>query len=414
VIYPYARFGCNLELSSFVTQQYLNPVCDPLSGVDPICGSSPRWEKAIINCACESDNWIMPNDLLTGTPTEKAALTTPALDNAEWYDVDIPESAGFLGFMIEDVDGMGATGTRSVTSKATSSGGGVLGPYRKKERSLKFKVLLFACNESSMEYGFRYLISQLSGGPCSDGCELCDAEISTCCTSFADPLQPTVEELETGRWQIKDFGLVDGPKWAESPVEELSCFVRRAEFTIVSESPWLHKCPRFCLEDEPLFPALADPCDIEEWLCNPAEVSCVVDENKIIGETAVGVIIHANENLTNVNITVTADPFGYVCDPSTAPADYIPGTVPPCIVINIPNIPDGYIFNFDSVNEKITVANPGGQVVDGTSYLSVIDGVAPTWAYVSCGAFCVSVTAIRCHPGVGDTTVSITSTHREM
>lgn len=414
MIYPYARFGCNLELSSFVTQQYLNPDCDPITGVDPICGSSPRWEKAIINCACEADNWILPNDLINGTPIQKPALTTPALDGAEWYDPDIPESAGFLGFMIEDVDGMGATGGRSVTSKSTTSGGGVLGPYRKKERSLKFKVLLFACNECSMEYGLRYLINQLSGGSCSDGCALCDGEITTCCPTFADPLQPTVEELDTGRWQIKDFGLVDGPRWAESPVEELSCFVRRVEFTVASESPWLHKCPRFCLEDEILFPALPDPCDLEAWFCEPAKVCCTVNEDKIIGETAVGIIINANENLSNVNITITPDTFGYVCDPTTAPAGYVEGNIEPCIVINIPSLPNGHILNFDSVNETISVTKPGGQVVDGTSYLGVVDGIAPTWASVACGAFCVCVSAIRCGPELGATTVSITSTHREM
>jgi hypothetical protein len=409
--------GCGLHINASQTQAYLNPECTPNdgTGIDPICGTNLSWRQATIHCACDTNNWDLPLDLVAGVPTAVAPYSTPALDNADWYDVDIPESARFKGFMVESIDGMGSVGSRSVTSRATSSGGGVLGPYRTKERRMKVTALMFACDESSMEYGFQYLKHQLAGGGCND-CGLCDAEIRTSCPELTVPI-PTVAELETGLWGLKNVGTVDGPKWLSPPLEAQACFVRRVEFTVVSENSWMYKCPRNCLEDELLFPALADPCDIEAWLCEPARVACKVDEALIIGETAVNIQIDAREELSDVHIIITPDKFGWVCDPTSAPnADALAqaGAVEPCINIQMDSIPDGYIFNLNSDSERMTMTIPGGEVIDATPFISAEPGNAPEFVTVECGSYCVAIEATRCSPLLGKTTVTISSVHREL
>jgi predicted metal-binding protein len=416
VLYPSFKFGCGLDINASQTQAYLNPTCALSAGVltDPICGTSPSWGSATIHCACDTNNWTLPADLVSGVPTANAAYSTPALDFADWYDVDIPESSRFKGFMVESIDGLDSSGSRSVTSRASSMGGGVLGSYRHKERRIKVTLLMFACDETSMEYGFRFLKHQLTSGGCDD-CELCGAELRTSCPTLSDP--PTVEELETGLWGLKNVGTIDGPKWMDPPIQGMSCFVRRVEFTIASEQPWLYKCPRFCTEEELLFDALADPCDLEAWMCEPAKVSCNVSESLIIGETAIGIEIHAREELNNVTIRVTPDTHGWVCDPASAPTTDIAdqaASAEACALITLPIIPDGYIFRLDSSINRMTMTLPGGEVVDATPYISVEPGVAPEFISVSCGSFCVSVESIRCSPDAGDTTVSIFSEHREL
>jgi hypothetical protein len=192
----------------------------------------------------------------------------------------------------------------------------------------------------------------------------------------------------------------------------MACFVRRVEFTMVSETPWLFKCPRFCIQDELLFPALPDPCDLEAWFCEPAKICCTVDEALNVGESAVGITINAHEQLSDVHVTITPDPFGFICDPTTAPAgaDTVGET---CTELVFPIIPSGWILDIDAACETMKLTKPGGEVVDATPYLSTESGKAPEWPVVACGAYCVCVTAVRCGPYEGATTVSMYSTHRE-
>lgn len=410
--YPYFKFGCSLDFDINRLKAYLTPTAEQCEAGETVCPINPPWGVAQIGCDCPTLDYSYDCCNLDAVAIPSEPYRTPALDLAPWYDPDIPESAFFMGMMIESVEGLEMSPTvRNVQRRTTGGGGGALGPLRRTERRMKFTVLMFACDECSMEYGMRWLIWQLASGGCSD-CELCDAEVLTCCNGLTGIDPVTNRDLDTGRWQLKDVGLTDGPKIVDGPIEGMSCYVRRVEFELTSEQAWMYKCPTVCIENEP-FP-IGDPCDIEAWFCGPdPKICCRIEETKDIGETAITVVIDAREELRNVVITVTPDQFGYVCDPDSIP----PGLVfvpPPCQTIVIPLMPEGYRFELNSEEEKITMTKPGHIVEDGTAYIQTEPGEAPQFITVSCGAYCVCVSAELCAPDGSTSTVSIYGTHREL
>lgn len=398
--YPYFRFGCGLTFDVNRTKAYLDPSSED---THPICSCKPNWAKASLSCSCPALDW----DFCCGCPAEPPTVkkwTAPDLDGAEWYDPDVVESVGFMGYMIESIEGMdGKVGKRKLKSRASGSGGGILGSYRLGGRTLKVTALMFACDECSMEYGFRYLANQLADLQCG-GCDLCDAEVLTCCTDVCGI--PTYDELTKGRWQLRDVGLVEGPVWGETPIDNLACYVRRVEFTVASEQPWLYSCERPIVEEEPLSEAVENECDIESWLCEPAKLCTRMEESSPIGETAFRVLIEAATQLDNIRITVTPDQFGFVCEGEQY--------VEPCAEIIIPTIPEGYTFELDTASRKMTVTRPGGSTADGTSWIQTEPGVSPTWPVATCGKYTICIESDRCGPDESESLVSIWTVHREL
>lgn len=400
--WPFFRLGCNLEINSQRTAAYL-------ANVPTVCDDGDMSTQISMTCDCPPLHYVY-ND--AGAPVP-ATYTTPAGDQAPWLDGDIPESQQFLGFMIQDVV-VNAVASRQFTTRISSSGGGVLGPIRNKERRLDFTVLMFACNEPAMEYGFRYLTDALGAIGCDDGCTLCDAEFRDQCPPVTEV--PTLAaSLEVGRWTLKQVGLVDGPIWDTLPIESAACNVRRVKFSLISELPWKFKCPVVECEGVALAPLASDGVDCVNWsdiLCGTNEVSCTVAENLIIGET--GLIIEVTAGsvpLQHVEIAVRPDKFGYECDLDIAPVGYT--RVAPCDLLYFPYIPASSTLVYDTSIEKVTIVLPGGGEIDGTSYIATDEGRAPTYPTLRCGAFCVSVSASACSV-IGDPTVTISSVHREI
>lgn len=397
---PFFAIGCQLALNSQQTVAYLN-------NLTAICGNGSFSGSHTANCNCPPLHWLIPDD---GGDPEPAVYTTPDSDQASWVDGDIPESSQFLGFVISDVT-MNAVSSRSVTTRVSSSGGGVLGPVRNKERRFDFSVLMFACNEAAMEYGFRFLNDSLNSPGCDDGCTLCDAEYRDSCPSVDGSLM----SLNKGRWILKNVGSVEGPTWDTPPVEGMQCNVRRVKFSLVSEYPWKFKCPVDVCTDVSLAdaPDWTMDCDnVEEFFCTPQYVSCSVSEPLVIGETALVIKIHSGSlPLEHVEISITPDKFGYECDPDIRPSGYT--LLDPCDQIQIPYIPAGSTLVYDTSVETVTLQVPGGGVIDGTPYISTKAGRPPTFPTVRCGEFCVRVGASECSVTDGST-FSLQSIHREI
>lgn len=397
MIFPFFQLGCNLEINLQRTKAYLTNVS---------CGDEMK-TRIDLKCDCDPLNWAWDADDLP----VPALYTTPAGDDAPWYDASISESAKFLGFMIENVD-QNAITARSIKTRLSSSGGGTLGPLRAKERRLDFSVLLFACNESSMEYGFRYLTDALGSSGCDDGCTLCDAEFRDSCPS----VDGSVTSLNKGRWLLKNVGLVDGPVWGEPVLKSGGgCNVRRVTFSLVSEMPWKFKCPVVECSDVALAGYPADGVLCVNWddiICGKQEVSCSVTEELIIGETGLIIEVKAGSvPLQHIEIAIRPDRFGYECDEASRPVGYVRTT--PCDLIYIPILPASHTLIYDTSTESITVQTPGGGIYNGTPLISTNEGQAPTFPSLRCGAFCVSVAASECSI-VGTPTVTISSVHREL
>lgn len=88
--------------------------------------------------------------------------TTPADDNAPWYDPNIPESAGFGGVLMTNLDTPTPWETRPVYTGV--SGGGSVGPLRAGPQRVEVLAWLVGCDEPSLVYGFEWLNRALIGG----------------------------------------------------------------------------------------------------------------------------------------------------------------------------------------------------------------------------------------------------------
>lgn len=395
MIFPFFAYGCGFEINIERTRAYLANACDG--------GLSCHID---LKCDCPPLHWVWDED----EEPVAATYTTPAFDDAPWYDASIPESAGFLGFMIENVT-QNAITARSVRTRLSTSGGGTLGPLRAKERRLDFTVLMFACNESSMEYGFRYLTDALGQPGCDDGCTLCDAEFRDSCPD----VDGSAASLNKGRWVLKNVGLVEGPIWGEHPTKGSACNLRRVSFSLVSEFPWKFKCPVAECTDLPLEGAPADTAGCEnatDILCGEHEVLCAVNESLIIGETGLIISVKAGTApLQHIKIAIRPDRFGYECNEETRPVGYT--RVEPCDLIYIPYLPTSHTLVYDTSIESIVIQVPGGGEFSGIPFVSTAEGSPPTYPSLRCGSFCVSVSASECSV-VGTPTVSISSVHREI
>lgn len=401
MIFPYFAFGCKLEINVQRTAAYLRNV--PSITTDGLQASID------MKCDCPPLAWTYDEDELPVLAT----YTTPEADQAPWFDADIPESARFLGFMIEEVT-VNAITARSIITRISSSGGGTLGALRAKERRLDFTVLMFGIDESAMEYGFRYLTDALGSSGCDDGCTLCDAEFRDSCPPVTE--QPTLaESLNKGRWILKNVGLVEGPVRDADPVPSAACNIRRVKFSLVSEFPWKFKCPVTVCENVALegYPADGALCvNYSDIICGTNEVSCSVSETLVVGETGLIIEVQAGTvPLQHIEISIRPDKFGYECDEGSRPVGYT--RVEPCDHLYIPYIPASSKLIYDTSIESIVVQLPGGGEYDGTPFIATDEGRPPTFPTLRCGEFCVSVSVSECSV-IGTPTVTVRSVHREI
>lgn len=229
-------------------------------------------------------------DLLDDCPSATGAgpdgeYTFPSEDPAPWYDVAIPESGDFLGFLVTEFEGLGSTYTRNTFD--ILSGGAVLGKLRPQARVLTWRGYLFGRTCCAAEYGLRWFTAQLAGGVCDD-CSDSELDILLCCPpiSGATPLPACgnsqaalggAVSCETGNQlgeppsfgqgkssdafrTFHKVGLAGGP--VKTSVRELGCgscedhngCMIEVEFSMIAGNPFMHKDP-VCVCDSIPFPA---------------------------------------------------------------------------------------------------------------------------------------------------------------
>lgn len=404
------EFGCQTvadpnRVAAYVANSQNPAYC--VDGVNALAPVAPAWSTLRVNCGCDALNWTA--DAPGATPVPIEPYTTPALDGAPWYDSNVPESAHFYGFMVEQiVQGQNAQVTRAVNDRVTSFGGASLGSLRRKGRQMQIVLLAFGAYETAMDYGFRWLGDLLT----SDFCTLCDMTIRTACPILDE--SPTYDQWDTGRWTFKNVGVIEGPAYAESPNPATTCNVRRIVFTVVASVPYGYKCPVEVISNESWITEMP-PCPPEAWICGDAASTCTnVTSDYLIGEDAIVVEVKAGKfDISGLTVKITPDPYGWVCDPASAPAQYNPPD--PCDTISIPLLPAGYKLRYDSTDQTITVTMPGGMTYDGTYFLDTTTGTAPSFPAIRSGQYCVCVSSIRSTwRGDTESTVSVWTVHREL
>lgn len=147
-------------------------------------------------------------------PLDDASWTNPIDDQACWHDPLIPESADFLGVVIEK-----ASGVRSSTFKREMTdainGGSVLGMPTISGKTIVLEVLIVATSLAGQNYGIQWLERQFQDeGNCAvDGatCTSCQGQLFTLRTHCYDPdLAPADIPLDKGLHTWPAAGTIDG------------------------------------------------------------------------------------------------------------------------------------------------------------------------------------------------------------
>ena len=138
--------------------------------------------------------------------------TTPAEDDAPWYDPAVPESAGFAGVLGLRILGMG-NGISSQQLIELPGGGAQLTPMRRGVKEIAADVVLLAKTDEALSYGFAWLAAAMRGIQCGPSC----AGQQLCFFTACPPSCPLPAEGETdtcGDAQYRnliDVGVVQPP-----------------------------------------------------------------------------------------------------------------------------------------------------------------------------------------------------------
>lgn len=388
--FPYFKFGCDLEINSAATATYVAAQCD-------LCD---ELIKGTVSLTCDCD----PLRFTTAASPTPIVYDTPATDPAPWYNGSAVSSR-FLGYRVLNVEKTNPIdrGVTSLIANVPYSGyrlGGIMAPFRPLAQQYNFQVLLFACDELSMEYGFQFLEENLLNG-CGDDdpCAIYTVEFRNTCQNLG--VSPTQEEVLKGRWFLKNAGLVQGPVWGQDPLSGMRKYVRRVDFSIVSEQPWTYGTPIGLLSQEN-YPAIGtDACGsptFEAYFCDRLTVNTDLDTSSTPGILSFLVEVHADDyTMQDVTITITE------------------GTCPggaEVYQLHIDHIPPENTFTFDSSTNTILMTE-GGVSVDGIPFLDLSDGplTFPSLEGGS-GLYCISVEADECSIRA-DTWVSVTQVSQE-
>lgn len=399
--FPYLRYGCNFEINSARTATYIRNRCE-------FCGDTLKGSVNVLD-NCDILHYEFSAD---GESIVSSDITVPGAD-APWVDASYPESARFMGFYISNVTKPSHVG-RSVSTKISGFGGGILETLRAAAQEFEVEVFLFACDEAAMEYGFRYLASGLVGGGCDEPCTLCDVEFRDSCHDVG-PGVPTVDEFNQGLWVLHNCGITKAPEWSSPPVEGMNFFARRARFSFASELPWKYTCPVTCTDGATFsVPTPTLPCgpDFDSWFCGETAVVCSMDEPSIVGETGAIIELFAGtKSLSGIELQIIPDEHGWVAAPGTAPPGFV--TPLPCDLVVVRDLPAYHTLIYDTTIEQVLVRTPWGEIVDGTPYLNFDTGSPPGFPVVRCGSFAVRVKVDECAV-TASTNVTIQTAHREL
>jgi hypothetical protein len=311
-------------------------------------------------------------------------FTTPAADEAPWYSADYPASADALGFYVEEWTGLDdGHVSRVVTSVGPYRSGAMLGSLSNAERVMALNVFLLARSEEAMDYLFNWLSAALASA-----CNECSGDRMLTRRFCGD-----VGDLWNGVVEMRNVGLVKGLTWEANVVEEGSCYIRRASFTLTAGDPAMY-LPQ-------VTPAVtADPTDLGGSLLNeqyaldrrPCRPSCSELEAASratytfdIG-TAMG-MIGAVVTFANTS-TEHSFPFRAILyyDPGAIGVTPNPCGLLRACEIYVRPLPPSSQLRWDIPGRRVEYRDPTtGVFVSGYPYLDANDPPIPRFGMSACG-----------------------------
>lgn len=150
----------------------------------------------------------------------------PAYDGAPWYDAARPESAEFLGMLVEPV--LQPTAVRGVTRRAY--GGGSVGALSLSPRVVAVTGVLYAGSKAGMSYGERWLRRVLAG---SSGCAEDTLVILPACAP--DDVDDDTSYLR----ELAGVGVIDGPLFDPVTTGVADCIAQTVSLQLAAGDPYL-------------------------------------------------------------------------------------------------------------------------------------------------------------------------------
>lgn len=239
-------------------QAYLTAVGSPFDSGPELCSCDTLTAE---NIGAPGASYTTPDDLANPAP---------------WFDVDLPVSAEFLGFMPLTVTGTTDNPRARAVTNAVG-GGGVFGPVRVQPRTMTVQGVLLGTSCCGVDYGMQYLTEVLSG--CTgNGCDGDCFEMFDCCPT---ELLTNVQLDAVHKRTFRRTALVSGPtevsRQGTGSCARGNCAggdLVTVEFVLVAATPWAWTDPTPLL-DVP-WPA-AGTGDCVDW-CFPAATAtdCVL------------------------------------------------------------------------------------------------------------------------------------------
>lgn len=353
--------------------------------------------------------------------------TTPATDDAPWYDPGVPASARFGGIV-----GMGITGLSKGTGTRPSTrvlgGGSVLGTLERGPREVSCKGLMLAADDEALSYGTAWLASALRGSMCVEGCDadtLCVFAYCPTC-ALAPPTDPTLDTCgDDALRTLFNVGLLGGPTVSPPRRTNSGGLIADVEwgFTVGLSHLWRQpvyvtgttsdamtvggtvtpdaaNCvePTNCAQD-PTCPAPAppvrppappDPCYPTDPFTPRRSVVTVPPTLLPQWLEAVPIVeVHTGElAMRRLTIRFYANPAQYNC------ADYI-DPCSACATITIPYLPAGTRLKLDGRTQRALLDCPGGPGLAQAEVEIYGPGGGPfEWPAFDCSsALCVELVA---------------------
>lgn len=157
--------------------------------------------------------------------------TTPAADDAPWYDPAVPESARVLGFSGVAVEGIRRGATRR-DQILLANGGGVPGRPRSGPRTLRVELIMWAEDECALSYAAAWLAAALATDDCTASCTGSELGVLVCCSAT---------DAAAGLRTLYGAAVSEGPEELESWRSSCGVYAAAVEVMITAGQPFLFR-----------------------------------------------------------------------------------------------------------------------------------------------------------------------------